>query len=446
MAASIVVIIDRSGSMSIGNPSYLSLAQTDASTFLSTVKPNDQIAVVAFETNAGMVYPANQTLVTVTGPVQKTAASNAIQALTSAGMTNMSAAVAISNALLANAAAPRGAVLLSDGDWNQGQDPRTVANNAIRLFTIALGPISSSGQATLSGLASQTGGTYNYVPDWRQLARIYYAIVGQANIAAVALNQDQSVGSFAYNQIPVTVAAGASGSSFALAWQDKSCQFTSGTPVGNQVAVSLQDPSGTVHTQPAEAGPGYCTFTVPNPAAGVWNFATWCAQTSGFDSQAGAFEYNSPIQLDLSATRTVLPQGVPIEVKATLTEEGEPISGVSVRAKITSPSTTLDEALARHAERLANIPMTATPDAATEATEVSLRRARVLSAQDPSFRVLPHEERPLSHTEEDKGVFVVRSDEANTSGGHNLEVTIRGYSPRTRSNFERVAQLSLHRQ
>src|ERR1043166_2718970 len=123
-AASIAVILDRSGSMStpVGKTTLFDLAKTDASTFInSAMQVNDKLAVIAFETGVTMVYPSTQVLQAVTGQSIKDAATSAINAMAMGNMTNMGDAIKMADAMLASAAAPMGAVLLSDGDANWGR-------------------------------------------------------------------------------------------------------------------------------------------------------------------------------------------------------------------------------------------------------------------------------------------------------------------------------------
>jgi hypothetical protein len=453
MAASIVAIVDRSGSMVWGSPnSLLTIAKTYASSFLSSVTSGDSIAVISFETGAAMVYPSSQSLVTVTGgpglpSPERAAASAAIQGIQLGGGTNMSAAITIANSLLLPAAAPKGAVLVSDGEANFGLLPPTAAANAnIRLFTIGLGQISSNGQTQLANLATATGGKYYYAPKGVQLALVYYDIVGAANISAVVANNAQAPGPLAIQTFTVPVSTSLPAMAFAVCWEDPACQFSPNTPVGNQVNVSLQDPSGNVYSAPTDIGTGYCTFEIPNPPPGIWTFATWCGQTNAFAGQAGLFERNASIQLDLAATRNLIGDGGELEVAASVTDGGAPLTGVSVRARLRSPAMSVEDAVDLHGERLAAVPLDEDRPPPADALDTALRRARILSSVDPDFELVTYGERFVPHVEEDKGTYVVGGTYAEVRGSHTVEVEVSGYSPISRSHFRRTSLLSVVRE
>ncbi|NYT05919.1 MAG: VWA domain-containing protein, partial [Methanomicrobiales archaeon] len=99
-----------------------------------------------------------------------------------------------------NPKAVKAAILLSDGDWNTGGDPKGgygavsltdigtgsvitwMANNNIKIYTIRLG--SSGNEADLTSYAAETGGRYYYAPSGDDLAAIYTEIAGDLKTEA----------------------------------------------------------------------------------------------------------------------------------------------------------------------------------------------------------------------------------------------------------------------
>ena len=437
--ANIVVVLDRSGSMGPSQYNYLGPAQTDASTFINLMHPGDSLAAVAFQTSVAMVYPNSQSLVLIPQDQSvQNAASQAIVALTATGSTNMAGAVQMANAILASAAVPRGIVFLSDGEYNVGPNPNTVVNTAIPIYTIALGP--SAGTSTLQQMATNTQGVYNYAPDAWSLADIYYAIVGQSGVAQVTTNQQKAVPNYQFQTVPATIAAGNAHGYFSVAWTDQSIQFTPSTPVGKQVNIGLRSPGGQTYATPTATGPGFVVFKIPNPQAGTWQVGSWVASPTNFQSSVGAFEPDSPTTLQLAAPAEPVAAGSPVELNVNLADNGEPLSDAAVTAALESPAVTVDQALRLHADRLMSI----TPDAALLEDGVPEEHARLftLMRTRPDLDLLPRSTIPLPAEPGASASHLVRHPGLLTPGSHTLHVSIRGYSPTTKSEFTRVQRVS----
>ncbi len=170
--ADVVVVIDRSGSMS-GQP--FADAQTAAKAFVDRMDlSTDQAGLVSFSTAATL----DQELTQAAGMVR-----TAIGGLAASGDTNIADAIAMAQAELTS---PRHRpanqpvlVLLSDGQPTSGGDPTAAATAAkaagTRIFTIGLG--SGVDPDLMRALASAPG-DYFFAPDSGQLDAIYQQIAG----------------------------------------------------------------------------------------------------------------------------------------------------------------------------------------------------------------------------------------------------------------------------
>lgn len=165
-----MLLIDNSGSMA-GQP--LKDAQAAASTLVDNMNLGaDQVGVAHFETTAGL----DQQLTT-----DGTAAKNAINALTTGGLTNMAAGINVAQAELTGPRHKAGNLpvitMLSDGNPTAGGDATAAANAAkaagTRIITIGLGL--GIDEALLRNIASSPS-DYYYAPDSSELQGIFQKI------------------------------------------------------------------------------------------------------------------------------------------------------------------------------------------------------------------------------------------------------------------------------
>lgn len=434
MSASICIIIDQSGSM--GYSGYLAPAQTDAATFANIMNVGDSLGVIGFSDNASVVFGSATAPRAITGQADQNAAVTAIMGLQSLNMTNMVSAFTAAAGMLAGSSGNRGEVFLSDGMYNNGGDPVPGLATSPPVYTIALGP---NGQAsTLQAIATKTGGWYNYAPGPRQLAAIYNAIINQSQVASLVANQQPTVAPFKFVSTPGVIPSGATQASFALNWDDASVAYTPNTPVGNQVNVSLTDPSGqTVSAQPTATGPGFVVFKIPNPTPGTYNATAWYSGSGSLSYTAAIFDNNTAISLALAAPREVLTAGSPLEAEVRLADGDEPLDGARLSLRLESPRVTLDEALSAHAARLNAVEIG--EDVPHEHAPV----ARLIRLQQQSGEdLMPRQDFPITATAAGDGVYRIQVPNVEKAGSHTLHVTANGVSRKSNTPYQRSTRVS----
>ncbi|WP_165493216.1 vWA domain-containing protein [Hylemonella gracilis] len=429
--ANIVLTLDCSDSMR--QYSYFQPAQTDVGTFVNIMNTGDSLGMVGFSDNSWIFFPTSgaSQMVAISGQPVQNQAVQAIQSQRTVNMTNMTAAIASAHGMLASSAVPRAIVLLSDGIWNDGGDPLNNLPTDIPIHTIALGP--SSGTATLQQIATRTNAQYHYAPTAWDLADIYNSIVQTTGVASVAMNQPQQMQTYSFKQLSVPVTSGNAQAKFSLSWLNTGVTYTSGTPAGPQINISVRNPSGTLVTPSNVAvGPGFAVLTVPNPVAGNWQLGLWAGQTGILDSVAGGFEPSTSAQL-----KVTFETGDTVAFRTTVVHNGVPLRDIRVDAVCESPVVSVQEALKAYAAELASLAGPADLLADPVARLAILHRQK-LGAVD----ILPRRQYPAVTSEISAGVHRGELLLATVRGSHTVRVTASGQLP-DGSPFQRVARVSM---
>ena len=345
---SIVPAIDRSDSMRMWN--YFSAAQTDAATFVNIMNPGDSLAVVGFSDTASVSWPSNGQLQKIRNQQDQTAATVAIEAMTTLNLTNIKEAISLSHSLVTTGPTPRGIVLLSDGLWTAGGDPLSGLPTDVPIYTIALGP--NGQQAVLQSIAAQTGGTYHYTPDPLGLAEIYNSIAATSKVAALLANERQEVPAYHFKQVFAPVQSGVTEATFGVNWTNSDVRYTSGTPTGNQVNVSIYDPQNQrVTATPIYDGDAFVVFKVPNPVAGQWSALAWYSGSSSLNATVGVFSPADATQVTISMQNQNAKRGQPIPFEVRLEGINDPV----VHASVEAPQLSFEQMAEHHRHLLADI-------------------------------------------------------------------------------------------
>ncbi len=416
--ASVAQLIDRSGSMA-GTP--LGAAKTDAATFANLMQIGDKLGVVSYSDNAAMTWPATANLGPITSSGDSKAAAKAIEALSSLNMTNIADAIRLGHQITAPAAAPRGMVLLSDGLWNTGADPRTNLPTDIPIYTVALG--TSYDPTFMKEIATKTNGTYYYTPDAWGLEEIYNSIVGSTQIARSARNKRAAVQQYLPFEVDVPIAAGTPEAAFSLTWLQTEVQYAEGTPIGNQLTVMIRRPDGsTTRITPKAVGPGYVVFSIPSPPPGTWKIGVWSAAPVTVSATNGAFEYGSSAAMELALQDGRVEVGSELSYTLTVSDAGEPAQDVRVHALLRRPLRGLDESLALLGEVARDEQADGVP-----AELAALTAARAAGGADPHPLVPEWLQAPVAG---DDGVLTGTTGPLTVPGEHMLhvQVTARGGS------------------
>ena len=433
--AAIVLCLDASDSMHTRN--YFEPAKTDASSFVNIMQTGDSLGVTAFSDTAWIAYPASSALVaTISSSTDQQAASAAIMALNTVSMTNMTAALNTSASMLTSAANPKAIVMLSDGQYNQGGDPLQ-SLPPLNVYTIALG---NNGQiATMQQIAAQTGGTFHLAPTPFDLIDIYNEIIGQTQVATVVANQKKDVNQNNFWMLPATISSGQPEATFSVNWTDWSVKYTSDTPTGNQINVSMQDPSGnTLRPTPFAIGNGYVVFKIANPMAGVWNTAIWSAAPGTLGTGGGAFDPTINVQMAAQAPiNAAIGQRVPIIAKIH-DADGTLIQSAVISASLEHPSIAPEDAVKKHKSQLDALPR---GEIAGEDSD-NVRMLTLQTKLGPGERLLPFNNRPLEIRKGKDGHHYAEFS-PQIKGAHIVRLQATGTDPKTGSNFSRARRISI---
>lgn len=343
-------LLDHSGSMSIDN--RIEFARNGAKVFNLLVQLNDSIGVASFDDTASLNFPLTKV---AAGTVSS--ANSAIDGISPDGSTNIGGGLQLALDQI-TASVDRSCneviVLLSDGDHNTGTDPLSVIPAlkaaGVAVITVGVGTgISSSGQATLQQIATQTGGKYYGVSSTSNLIGLFFQLSMEAQgngiiaRAPVAVTTGQTV------ETEVSVEDGSTTVTFAVAKQNGS----------DILDVSLKTPLGDVLTA---ASPGVTYSELPNmylfqvPAqTGKWKVVVAGTQVTGTVEMLAATD-NSGTQLLVSTVKDTLAYPEAMVVQATPQYQGQNIVGASVTGTVVMPSggtrsiTLYDDGLAIHGD------------------------------------------------------------------------------------------------
>jgi Mg-chelatase subunit ChlD len=333
-----MLLIDRSGSM--GSQQRMVFARRGAKTFLSFMPEQSQVGVASFSSAASVNFP----LTTITGSATIDAAKASVDALSASGSTNIGGGLLTALGEIksqATRSCDEIIVLLSDGDHNTGTSPASalaqLRQEGVTVLSVGVGSgISTSGQATLQTVATETGGRYFRVANSFDLVGLFLRLAMES-LGNGLLNEDPLViASGQIVRVPVLVEAGAESALFALAFAD---------PI-DDITLSLESPSGTVISEDdvfAEPNlqliteENFLAFEVLAPEAGIWNIVLSASSIRTGTVEILAFAQSPGLDLNLatSSNLVVFPDG--IEVEATPTFEGTNVVGADVLGSVRRP-------------------------------------------------------------------------------------------------------------
>lgn len=435
--ASIVLCMDTSNSMNFRN--YIDPAKTDAATFVNIMQQGDSLGVTRFNDTAGISYPPSSGVVEVINDqTDQGDATSAIMALVASGNTNITAGLNTSSGMLTSSANPKAIVLLSDGEYNVGGDPLN-SLPPLQVYTIALG---NNGQIqTLQQIASQTGGTFHLAPTPFDLADIYNEIIGQTQVANVIANQKQTVPQNNFWTLSATVASGTPEATFSISWTDWSVKYTSGTPTGSEINVSLRDPNGnTIKPTPFATGNGFVVFKIQSPAAGIWQAAIWSSAAGTLGTTGGAFDPHLDVNMQVHAPmNAVIGQSIPIT--ATIAgSDGKPITTSRVSARLEIPTISPEDAVTRHRKDLDEL---ARNHDFQEEVSDNVLMLSLQTQRGPGNPLIPYQTIPLDIEKSEAGGEHKTSIAPKTKGAHIVRLEATGVDPSTNQSFSLTRRISM---
>jgi phosphatidylserine/phosphatidylglycerophosphate/cardiolipin synthase-like enzyme len=360
----VMLVLDRSGSMEIND--NISKAKEAAKLFVDYMYDNDQIGVASFS-YCNYVDPYYCSVIQSwyartdysLGPIDtssKIQAKNKIDALTPFGRTTIGGGLQeAQEQLLSNGQVthPWAIVLLSDGEENE---PPFVANvlpdiknTKTVVHTIALGQ--EADQAQMLEIASQTGGTYNYVPTdigldvQLELADIYNAIAGtvtgQQNIFSLL---GLLPSKFTTHKSNVTIDSTIGDATFSAYWlKDSNIKMTLVTPDGT-IIDSISAASNPNVSYVAGDTRAFYRMKRPTLTTGVWKVILSREETSARTKLVATDEDEIPYSIEVNGRidgvavtmhsyldKTNYITNTPIKVSITLSDD-KPILGAEVTA------------------------------------------------------------------------------------------------------------------
>jgi len=353
----VILILDHSGSMAAEQ--RLDFAKQGASQFVDLLANGDSVGVVSFDDTTTV----NFALTTITGAGTKTAAKAAISAISLGGATNIGGGLQTALAQL-NALPDHSCnnvfVLLSDGDHNTGPAPATVIpalqDAGVTVLSVGLGAgISTSGQATLQNVASQTGGKFFRVSNAADLVALFTQLSAETTGSGLLTRSPEPIGAGQTKEIPVLVEAGSESATFAVTLVNSA----------DNITLSLRSPSGAVITQ-ADAGvnpnvefisgPLSRVLRIQNPEGGTWRIVITAGSIANGNLQVLAFAKHDGVHFSLAVLKDTLTFPEAVEIHGTPRFGGEAvvgaiITGVAIRPDGSSvPLTLFDDGLPEHAD------------------------------------------------------------------------------------------------
>lgn len=372
--ASIVTVIDRSGSMI--SSGYVDVTRTSARAFTDRFRVDDAIGVISFGSSAQREYPAAGNVVTVTGDTERNLARTAIDNITFGGMTHMGPAITLGASMLAASAGSKGMALFSDGYDNGSPSALTAVAglpSGLPIYTCAMGPLSD--QDLMEDIATTTGGRYYFMPTIDDLFEIHNYISGSLTGDSLVANDSAFASS---SRVEAWIDSTCRRVTFCVAWSDPTLTFRNREPRGTgDIDIRLRAPNGKlVHRNAAyvhrTVGNGYVVFRVDEPAAGRWFMEVATARTTHTRYTAGAF-VDSRLRILARPNLTRIKLKRFLNVSALAFMDDQQLADVRIVSKHVRPDFDVNDILKKHKNLIKT---------ATLSDQVPAQVAKLASIQD----------------------------------------------------------------
>ena len=289
-------MIDVSGSMK----SALTSVIIDSKAFVQESLEKDEINTLEFSSSASYLYPKSSKMVKVSVSLTETyEAADAMNDLQASGQTNMYDAISLATNALSNASADieKAYVLLSDGDWNTGGDPKTVIDKNIPLYVAALG--ASINFDKIAELCQINDLSNIYItPNPYEIGQMMNDIRSNFPDTQMVTNSLDSVERIGHVIRGFYISPDAHMFSLSVIWDNPDIELCNGFLNNNQIKLTLIDSDdNTTSIKPTITNDGYCIYDLNNIKPGLWNLLIEYSLASQVDITVGAFQIHSETKL-----------------------------------------------------------------------------------------------------------------------------------------------------
>lgn len=426
-----VLMMDASGSI------YTAMPQVKINTkaFVDKMLADDQFCVNCFNDSAHWVYPANpSTIVTITASdkdtPEKQAARDAIEGIQARGNTNIGDAIQIGYPMLGQANTNKKVfILLSDGAHNHGTHPKDVLTEQYPIYIAGMGRFLDE-KYFAELINKNPESRYYHRPDVADVELILNDIRGLAPDTNILANEKVSYKGSYYQETTSVVSTQTGYAQFTVTWTDKRFRYTNKDVGGFNMKVYLVDPSGRHYNNPPTiVGDGYCIFNLTDARPGRWKTIVEYSVPEQTFAVNSSFEFGASTRLDIHATDIVnAHESLKYEVE--LTDNGIPVEGVQVQARILQPKISLTNALQKYSAELDKIALNSM--AKTDQLDEAVARLQHLrNAKLPTGDILGYKQTDYQLAFNKDGRYGGLLTNTKEAGFYTIEVTAYGRNPLT---------------
>ncbi|MEM8962105.1 MAG: vWA domain-containing protein [Acidobacteriota bacterium] len=261
----LVILIDVTEQM------HLTTAKPALLGFLNVFQLGQRFAVVSYAALTHSTFPLSGLEIYDSREVIDDACF-AVEGLAERGEdSDMSAAILAGKSLLRRLGDPRAMVMIAGSPWTVGVDPLRVLPDDYPIHTVGY---HNQGQVqTLQQIAAQTGGTFHLADDASALFVDLINLIETLGIAQILGQGTRTLGNDKAFGVTGRFADGIDAGTVTVYWEDPRVSYADGNSASRMrtVSVVLTEPGGEVwHGEPVYIGPGFVTFSIPDPTPGTW--------------------------------------------------------------------------------------------------------------------------------------------------------------------------------
>ncbi len=322
-SVAVVLVIDASGS--VRSVDKLGMRQEAVRLLISRLVPGDQVGVVSFNTKARTILGLSE----IRSQEQARRVAGSVRPLPAKGDTNIGAGLARAGRLLqgARAGVKKVVVLLTDGrnDPETANRPtletvRRLARQGVTLYTVGL--TDRVDELFLASLAREGRGAYLAAPSADELVAVFDRI--QARIDGRTLLA--SLRGKVPGRVEILV--------------DSTIRRLDVSLMGAGVGLDLQitSPGGTRPRVHSARGRSYATYTIQQPAVGLWRLQVVGPRGRAFQLQAAA---TTSLSARLAPVQNPPQAGLPWDFALDVRQEDLALDQVRARVEIRAPGGTV---------------------------------------------------------------------------------------------------------